>query len=54
MRTQVSVRPDVTLEDHCDLWDVARGVRVSTAPKSWVPRGFGITVETTGLHRRTR
>ncbi|MBA2755229.1 MAG: hypothetical protein H0U40_12335 [Chloroflexia bacterium] len=49
MRGQVAAHPDVTLEDHCELWAEAQGVAVSIATMSRVLRGFGITVNKT-LH----
>lgn len=48
MLAQVAAHPDIRLEDHCDLWAEARGVRVSISTMSRVQRGFGITVKKNG------
>ena len=41
---QLDARPDATLEEHCERWEQAHGVRVSTATMSRVIAGhFGWT-----------
>ncbi len=51
MRGQVAAHPDVTLEDHCEVWAATHGVRVSIATMSRVQRGFGITVKKNGARQ---
>jgi transposase len=36
---QLEAHPDATLEEHCERWDEARGVRLSTATMSRVITG---------------
>jgi transposase len=41
---QLDARPDATLEEHCERWEQAHGLRVSTATMSRVIAGhFGWT-----------
>ncbi len=48
MRAQVAAHPDIRLEDHCERWAEAHGVRVSVSTMSRVQRDFGITVKKNG------
>lgn len=45
LRAQVAAHADATLADHCDRWEQARGVRVSTATMSRLLTRLGLPLK---------
>src|SRR5687768_9688250 len=43
LRSQLAAYPDATLEEHCQLWADAHGIRVSVATMSRLVRDLGWT-----------